>query len=209
VALPRSDDLSERLKRVFDLVVACLGLAALAPVMAAVGALVRWRLGRPVLFRQERAGRDGRPFELVKFRTMRDARTADGRLLPDEERLTPLGEWLRSTSLDELPELVHVVSGRMSLVGPRPLPTSYLGRYSEEQARRHEVRPGITGWAQVNGRNATTWKERFAMDVWYVDHRSTRLDLRILGRTIGQVLARRDISHEGHATMTEFLGDGR
>jgi lipopolysaccharide/colanic/teichoic acid biosynthesis glycosyltransferase len=176
-------------------------------VLAVVGALVRARLGRPVLFRQERAGLGGRPFELVKFRTMRDTRSSDGRLLPDEERLTRLGSWLRSASLDELPELVHVVRGQMSLVGPRPLPTAYLERYSPEQNRRHEVRPGITGWSQVNGRNSTTWAERLAMDVWYVDHCSTVLDLRILGRTVGQVIGRRGISHEGHATMAEFLGD--
>jgi lipopolysaccharide/colanic/teichoic acid biosynthesis glycosyltransferase len=137
---------------------------------------------------------------------MRDTRGPDGSLLPDEERLTRLGSFLRSSSLDELPELVHVLSGRMSLVGPRPLPTTYLDRYSPEQARRHEVRPGLTGWAQVNGRNSTTWPERFAMDVWYVDHRSTWLDLRILTRTVRQVVTRQGIAHEGQATMHEFMG---
>jgi sugar transferase EpsL len=206
VALPRRDALSELVKRAYDAVIAAVGLAVLAPLLGAIAGLVRWRLGSPVLFRQERAGRHGVPFELVKFRTMRDTRAPDGSLLPDEERLTQLGSFLRSSSLDELPELAHVVSGRMSLVGPRPLPTTYLDRYSPEQARRHEVRPGLTGWAQINGRNTTTWTDRFALDVWYVDHRSTRLDLRILARTVALVLTRQGISHEGHATMTEFMG---
>jgi lipopolysaccharide/colanic/teichoic acid biosynthesis glycosyltransferase len=208
VALPGGDELRNALKRGIDLVGAGIGLVVLSPVLAAVGALVRWRLGRPILFRQERAGRHGEPFELVKFRTMRDARSSDGELLPDEDRLTRLGRFLRSSSLDELPELVHVVRGQMSLVGPRPLPTAYLPRYSPRQARRHEVRPGLTGWSQVNGRNSTSWSERLEMDVWYVEHRTTRLDLRILVRTFGTVVGRRGISHDGHATMAEFLGDG-
>jgi lipopolysaccharide/colanic/teichoic acid biosynthesis glycosyltransferase len=161
-----------------------------------------------VLFRQERAGRHGRPFVLTKLRTMTDERGPDGALLPDADRLPVFGSFLRSTSLDELPELVHVLRGEMSLVGPRPLPTTYLDRYSTRQARRHEVRPGITGWAQVNGRNAAGWAERLEMDVWYVDHRSLRLDLRILWRTLRVVASREGVAGDGSATMTEFLGTG-
>ena len=151
---------------------------------------------------------NGRLFTLYKFRTMSDARDSEGRLLPDAERLNPLGRALRATSLDELPELINVLRGDMSLVGPRPLLVEYLPLYSAEQRRRHEVRPGITGWAQVNGRNALTWREKFALDVWYVDHLSFRLDVRILLRTIGQVVRRQGISHQGHATMEPFGGDG-
>ncbi|HEY1118390.1 MAG TPA: sugar transferase, partial [Acidimicrobiales bacterium] len=171
-------------KRTFDVVVAGAALVVLSPVLAVVALLVRVRLGSPVLFRQERAGLGGRPFVLAKFRTMTDERGADGELLPDQQRLPPFGSFLRSTSLDELPELVHVVRGEMSLVGPRPLPTKYLERYSPRQARRHEVRPGITGWAQVNGRNTARWAERLEMDVWYVDNRSVLLDLKVLWRTV-------------------------
>jgi lipopolysaccharide/colanic/teichoic acid biosynthesis glycosyltransferase len=194
------------LKRAFDVVVAGAALVVLAPVLAVVALLVRFRLGSPVLFRQDRAGLDGLTFTLTKFRTMTDERGPDGELLPDEDRLTPFGALLRSTSLDELPELVHVVRGDMSLVGPRPLPTAYLPRYSSRQARRHEVRPGITGWAQVNGRNAAGWAERLEMDVWYVENRSLALDLRILWRTLRVVASREGVAEDGGTTMTEFLG---
>ncbi len=193
-------------KRTFDVVVAGAALVVLSPVLAVVALLVRLRLGSPVLFRQERAGLGGRPFILTKFRTMTDERGADGALLPDEQRLPAFGSFLRSTSLDELPELVHVLRGEMSLVGPRPLPTKYLERYSPRQARRHEVRPGITGWAQVNGRNTARWAERLEMDVWYVDNRSLLLDLKILWRTVRVVFTREGVAEEGQATMTEFLG---
>ncbi|HEY1118058.1 MAG TPA: sugar transferase [Acidimicrobiales bacterium] len=193
-------------KRTFDVVVAGAALVVLSPVLAVVALLVRLRLGSPVLFRQERAGFDGRPFVLTKFRTMTDERGPDGELLPDTERLPAFGSFLRSTSLDELPELVHVLRGEMSLVGPRPLPTKYLERYSPRQARRHEVRPGITGWAQVNGRNTARWAERLEMDVWYVDNRSLLLDLKILWRTVRVVFTREGVAEEGQATMTEFLG---
>jgi sugar transferase EpsL len=175
-------------------------------MMLAVGLAVRICLGRPVLYRQRRPGRGGVPFDIIKFRTMRDERDADGQLLPDAHRLTRLGRLLRSTSLDELPELINVLRGDMSLVGPRPLLLSYLERYTPEQARRHDVRPGLTGWAQVNGRNAISWDERLAMDVWYIDHRSLTLDLRILARTVASVTSRRGISAAGHDTMPEFLG---
>lgn len=194
------------MKRVVDVAGAGVGLVVLAPVLAVVAALVRVKLGSPVLFRHERAGLHGEPFLLTKFRTMTDERDAGGRLLPDEERLPPFGRFLRSTSLDELPELLHVLRGEMSLVGPRPLPVVYLDRYSPRQARRHEVAPGVTGWAQVNGRNSTDWPERFEMDVWYVDHRSLWLDLRILWRTLRVVASRGGVNEEGQATMTEFLG---
>lgn len=193
-------------KPVLDRALAVAGLIALSPVMAGVAAAVAARLGRPVLFRQERPGFGGRPFAMLKFRTMTDARDDEGRLLPDTERLTPLGRLLRSTSLDELPELWNVLKGEMSLVGPRPLLMEYLGRYTPEQARRHDVRPGITGWAQVHGRNGLGWDERLALDVWYVDHVSLALDLRILLATVGVVLRRKGVSAEGHATMPEFAG---
>ncbi|HXF61122.1 MAG TPA: sugar transferase [Caldilineaceae bacterium] len=193
-------------KRLFDLAVALPALAALSPLLALIALLVRWQLGAPVFFRQRRPGLHGRPFTLVKFRTMRDARDAQGRLLPDSERLTPLGRWLRQTSLDELPELVNVVRGEMSLVGPRPLLMQYLERYTPEQMRRHEVQPGITGWAQVNGRNALTWEEKFAHDLWYVEHLSLGLDLAILWRTALAVLRREGIQQPGSATAHEFTG---
>ncbi len=195
------------MKRLIDVVGAAVGLVVLSPVIAVVAVLVRVKLGSPVLFRQERAGLHGRPFLLTKFRSMTDARGPDGALLPDAVRLTRFGAFLRSTSLDELPELVHVLRGEMSLVGPRPLPTAYLERYSARQSRRHEVLPGLTGWAQVNGRNTSGWPERFEADVWYVEHRSLLLDLRILWRTLRVVMSRGGVSEDGEATMTEFLGD--
>jgi len=202
----RSDD---ALKRVIDVLGASTALVVLSPLLAVVAVLVRVRMGPPVLFRQLRPGREGRPFELTKFRTMTDQRGPDGTLLPDAQRLTALGRFLRRTSIDELPELVNVVRGDMSLVGPRPLLMEYLPRYSAEQARRHEVRPGVTGWTQVNGRNELTWDEKFALDVWYVEHRSTRLDLEILGRTVSQVLGGQGVSAPGHATMEPFRGSRR
>lgn len=188
-------------RRVIDAVAAAVLLVVTGPVLALVALAVRLRLGRPVLFRHVRAGRHGQTFSLLKFRTMTTTRGSDGRLLPDADRLTPLGRTMRSTSLDELPELWNVLRGDMALVGPRPLPVEYLPRYTPEEGRRHAVRPGITGWAQVNGRNSTTWEERLAMDVWYVDHRSWRLDLGILARTVGTVVSRTGVAAEGHATM--------
>jgi lipopolysaccharide/colanic/teichoic acid biosynthesis glycosyltransferase len=193
-------------KRAFDLAAAVLALVLLSPVLALVAAAVRLDLGPPVLFRQRRPGLRGEPFTILKFRTMR-APLAPGRDLDDEEeRLTRLGRLLRSTSLDELPELVNVVRGDMSLVGPRPLLMEYLERYSPEQARRHLVRPGITGWAQVHGRNALTWEEKFGLDVYYVDHRSAWLDVRILALTVVRVLSREGISADGETTAPMFLG---
>lgn len=194
------------LKRLFDLAIGSTALIVLSPFLLLISVLV-WRfLGRPVLFRQRRPGFLGQLFSIYKFRTMTDARDTEGNLLPDEQRLSPFGRFLRSTSLDELPELFNVVKGDMSLVGPRPLRTRYLDRYSPEQARRHHVRPGITGWAQVNGRNALTWEQKFRLDIWYVDHWSFPLDIKILWMTMQQVLKREGISAEGHATMPEFLG---
>lgn len=194
------------MKRFFDLVL-LIGAAPLwVPVLVIVAWLVRWRLGSPILFCQDRPGKDGKLFRLMKFRTMTDARGLDGVLLPDADRLTPFGKWLRASSLDELPELLNILKGEMSLVGPRPLLPQYLPLYTAEQARRHEVRPGITGWAQVHGRNTVDWPERFAMDVWYVDHRSLWLDVRILWKTVWKVLRRDGISAEGEATMPYFEG---
>jgi lipopolysaccharide/colanic/teichoic acid biosynthesis glycosyltransferase len=193
-------------KRVLDLGLAVPALAVLAPVGLAVGGLIRLKLGGPVLFRQSRPGRDGQVFELIKFRSMSDTRGANGELLPDEERLTPFGNRLRRLSLDELPTLWNVVRGDMSLIGPRPLLVQYLDRYTQEQSRRHEVAPGITGSAQINGRNAITWEEKFGLDVWYVENVSLRTDLAILFRTVSQVLGQRGVSAEGHATMPEFMG---
>ncbi len=198
---------SQAIKRVVDIVGASVGIILVAPVLLVVSLLVLLTMGRPVLFRQQRPGLRGKPFTLYKFRTMRDARTASGELLPDDLRLTTFGKWLRSTSLDELPELFNVLKGEMSLVGPRPLLMEYLPRYSPEQARRHEVKPGITGWAQVNGRNALTWEEKFRMDVWYVDHWNLWLDMKILLLTIWKVLKREGISAEGSATMPVFTGN--
>lgn len=193
--------------RLFDLSIASVLLIVLSPIIALVALLIRLRMGSPVLFRQARPGRDGKPFGLLKFRTMLNTTDRDGCLLPDEARLTDLGRALRATSLDELPELVNVLKGDMSIVGPRPLLMHYLDRYSAEQARRHEVRPGITGWAQVNGRNALSWEEKFRLDVWYVDHRTIWLDLKIIGLTLLKVLHREGITASGHATAEEFLGD--
>ena len=192
------------MKRGFDFSVALTALVFFAPALLLLALLVRWRLGAPVLFAQARPGLRGRIFTLWKFRTMTDARDAQGALRPDAERLTAFGRWLRATSLDELPELWNVVRGDMSLVGPRPLLVRYLERYSAEQARRHEVRPGLTGWAQINGRNATSWTERLRLDVWYVDHRSFGLDLRIIARTVALVFRRDGIHAPGEATMPEF-----
>lgn len=192
------------LKRVTDLVLASLALVVLSPVFAVVALLVRRRVGSPVIFRQERIGLGERPFVLLKFRTMSDACDAAGVPLPDADRLSPFGGALRATSLDELPELWNVLRGDMSLVGPRPLPTAYLSRYTPDERRRHDVRPGLTGWAQVNGRNALDWDERLAMDVWYVDHRSYRLDARIVARTARLVLSRSGISAPGQVTMGEL-----
>lgn len=196
------------LKRLVDIVGAGTGLILLSPVIALCAIAVARSMGRPVLFRQQRPGQGGRPFGMFKFRTMSDARDADGRLLSDGERLTRVGRLLRSSSLDELPELWNVLKGDMSLVGPRPLLVAYLDRYTPEQARRHDVKPGVTGWAQVNGRNAISWDEKFALDTWYVDNRSFWLDLKILYATVMQVVRRKDINSAEAATMPEFLGSG-
>ena len=194
----------DAVKRALDVIGAFVGLVVLGPVLLLAAAACRLVQGRPVLHRDLRAGRDGHPFELLKLRTMTEGRDPAGALLPDDARLTALGRGLRATSIDELPQLWHVLRGEMSLVGPRPLPVAYLPRYRGDEARRHEVRPGLTGWAQVQGRNAVDWDERLALDVWYVDHRSTLLDLRILGRTLVQVLRREGISGPGTATMAEL-----
>lgn len=194
------------MKRLFDLLVAAFALMILAPCLGVIAMLVRHNLGSPVLFRQIRPGFRGRPFTMVKFRSMRDAVDKEGSPLPDAERMTPLGSFLRSTSLDELPELWNVLKGDMSLVGPRPLLMEYLPLYTKEQYRRHEARPGLTGWAQVNGRNALTWEEKFKLDVWYVDNQSFWLDLKILFLTVTKVLLREGISAEGKATMPRFSG---
>lgn len=194
-------------KRLFDLIATAVGMIAALPVMAVTALLVRLKLGSPVLFCQKRPGLGGEIFTLCKFRSMLNAVGADGNPLPDEKRLTAFGAWLRSTSLDELPELFAVLSGKMSLVGPRPLLVQYLERYSPEQMRRHEMKPGITGWAQINGRNALSWEEKFALDVWYVDNWSFWLDIRILWLTVRRVLRREGISGGGEATMREFMGN--
>ena len=194
------------LKRLFDVTSSLAFLILLSPLLAGIAALARLLLGSPVFVRQLRPGLHGRPFTLLKFRTMTEARDPAGNLLPDEQRLTRLGCFLRRTSLDELPELINVLKGEMSLVGPRPLLMQYLDRYTPEQARRHEVKPGITGWAQINGRNALTWEEKFKLDVWYVDHRSLALDLKILLLTPFSALRGYGVSAEGHATMPEFMG---
>jgi lipopolysaccharide/colanic/teichoic acid biosynthesis glycosyltransferase len=194
------------LKRAVDLTIAACALVLLAPVLVVVAVSVRIALGSPVLFRQQRPGLKGRPFTLVKFRTMRDSVDVRGRSLDDAARLTRFGKRLRATSLDELPELWNVLRGDMSLVGPRPLLMEYLPRYTAAQMRRHDVRPGITGWAQVNGRNATSWDERFAHDLWYVEQQSFALDVQILVRTIRHVVSADGVSQPGHATMTHFVG---
>lgn len=195
------------MKRFFDIGVSVVGLVLFALPIAILIPLVRIKLGSQVFFTQIRPGLRSRPFQMIKFRTMTDELGPDGLLLPDAERLTPFGRWLRATSLDELPELWNVLRGDMSLVGPRPLLMEYLPRYSPEQARRHEVRPGITGWAQVNGRNALSWEDKFKLDVWYVDHQSLWLDIKILWMTVKKVIVREGISAEGEATMSQFTGN--
>lgn len=194
------------LKRAFDIVASIMLLICLSPVIAITFILVRKKLGKPALFRQLRPGKNGVSFEMIKFRSMKDAVDDQGNLLSDEERLTPFGRKIRALSLDELPELWNVLKGDMSLVGPRPLLVSYLELYDEEQKRRHEVRPGVTGWAQVNGRNALSWEEKFKLDVWYVDNHSIWLDIKILFLTIKKVFVKEGISSEGHATMPVFKG---
>lgn len=194
-------------KRLLDVCLTSLALILLSPLLILIALLIRIRLGPPVLFRQQRPGYLGRPFFIYKFRTMTNERDAQGKLLPDVERLTRFGHFLRSTSLDELPELFNVLRGEMSLVGPRPLLMQYLERYSAEQARRHNVLPGITGWAQINGRNALSWEDKFRLDVWYVDHWSFWLDIKILFITLVKVLKREGISQPGHATAEEFMGN--
>ena len=196
-------------KRLFDILFSLGWLIAFSPLLLAVALLVRLRLGSPVLFIQERPGKDGRPFRMVKFRSMTDARDASGNLLPDALRLTPFGRFLRASTLDEFPEMWNVLLGDMSVVGPRPLMMRYLPRYNAFQRRRMEVRPGVTGWAQVNGRNALSWDEKFALDVWYVDNRTFWLDLRIVVRTFFKVFARSGIDHGPGDTMPEFTGEGR
>ena len=193
-------------KRFFDLLFTSIGLVIISPVLAIIALLVRIAHGKPILFHQIRPGYLGKPFCNIKFRTMLDRRDVNGNLLPDDERITPLGHFLRVTSLDELPELFNVIRGEMSLVGPRPLLMEYLDRYTTEQARRHEVLPGITGWAQVNGRNILTWEDKFQYDVWYVDHRSLGLDINILWMTFWKVLKQEGISQPGHATAEKFIG---
>lgn len=196
------------MKRTLDVILALLALIALCVPMIFLAIVIRLRLGSPILFRQVRPGLHGRPFTMIKFRSMTDERAADGKLLPDAQRQTSLGRFLRATSLDELPELWNVLKGEMSLVGPRPLLMDYVSLYTPEQARRHEVRPGITGWAQINGRNAISWEEKFALDVWYVDHQSLALDVRILWRTVARVLGRKGINADGEATVSRFTGSG-
>lgn len=194
------------LKRTFDVVAASLGLIILSPVMAFLAWKIRKKLGSPVLFKQIRPGLNGKPFEMVKFRTMRDAKDDEGRPLPDSERMTSFGSFLRSSSLDELPELWNVLKGEMSLVGPRPLLMEYLPLYTPEQYRRHDVRPGITGWAQINGRNSLSWEDKFKLDTWYVDNRTMILDIKIIFLTLKKVVVKEGISADGEATMSKFTG---
>ena len=194
------------MKRLLDIIIASIALVLLSPLYFIVARKVKKNLGSPVLFRQVRQGLHGKPFEMIKFRTMKDAVDGQGNPLPDSERLTPFGKMLRSTSLDEMPELWNVIKGDMSIVGPRPLLMEYLPLYNEEQAKRHDVRPGMTGHAQVNGRNAIGWEEKFKLDTWYVDHQSTILDFKIMFKTVHKVIAKDDISAEGEATMTKFTG---
>jgi len=196
-----------KLKRLFDLLITLPALFMLSLLLAVIALLVRLKLGSPVLFRQQRPGLHGKPFTLYKFRTMTDVRDAQGNLLPDDERLPSFGRFLRSTSLDELPELFNVLKGDMSLVGPRPLLMEYLPRYTAEQMRRHEIKPGLTGWAQVNGRNTLTWEEKFTLDVWYVEHCSVKLDMKILGLTLIKMLQREGITAIGYVTMPQFTGE--
>lgn len=197
------------IKRALDLLVVVPGSVLLLPLMAVLALSIRLTTGGAVFFRQQRSGLNGRPFMLLKFRTMTNARGSDGSLLPDGDRLTRLGRFLRRTSLDELPTLINVLIGDMSLVGPRPLITDYLGRYSPEQMRRHEVKPGITGWNQINGRNALSWEKKFALDVWYVENWSFWLDIKILAITAGKVLTGHGVTAPGNATMPEFMGSDR
>jgi len=194
------------MKRVFDFVASAAALVLLSPGLLLLAGLVRWKLGNPVIFRQRRPGRDGKIFEAWKFRTMTEARDNGGQLLPDDVRLTSFGRWLRATSLDELPTLWNVARGEMSIVGPRPLLVEYLALYTPEQARRLDVRPGVTGWAQINGRNSLSWEEKFRLDVWYVDHRTFWLDLKIILLTVAKVLRRDGIAAAGEATMPRFMG---
>jgi len=194
------------MKRIFDLILTIPTYFLLSPVMILIAAVIRLTMGKPVFFRQIRPGLHGKPFTIYKFRTMLNAYDKNGNLLPDKERLTRLGSFLRSSSLDELPELYNIIKGDMSIVGPRPLLMQYLGRYTPEQARRHEVRPGLTGWAQINGRNAITWDEKFRLDVWYADNQSLLLDMKIILMTIAKVIKREGISQPGQATAEEFMG---
>ena len=193
-------------KRLLDVLFAILALCAFAPIIAVIAFYVRINLGQPIIFSQKRPGQNGEPFTIFKFRTMTHDRDAQGRVSPDADRLTSFGRFLRTTSLDELPELFNVLRGEMSVVGPRPLLMRYLSLFTPEQARRHEIKPGITGWAQINGRNAITWEERFKLDTWYVDHASLWLDVRILGLTLWALLTRKGINQPGQATMKEFMG---
>jgi lipopolysaccharide/colanic/teichoic acid biosynthesis glycosyltransferase len=195
------------LKRIFDIFFSLGWLIVFSPLLVVVAILVRVKLGSPVLFLHERPGKDGKPFRIVKFRSMTDARAADGKLLSDNERLTGFGKFLRASTLDEFPEMWNVLIGQMSVVGPRPLMMSYLPRYNDVQRRRMEVRPGVTGWAQINGRNAISWEEKFALDVWYVDNQSMWLDAKIIFRTFFKVFARSGINHSTEQPMPEFLGD--
>lgn len=194
-------------KRLFDIVLSLILIIVLSPVLLASYILVKSKLGSPAIFRQERPGKHDKIFTMYKFRSMADARDESGELLPDEIRLTRFGKLLRKTSLDELPELFNILKGEMSFVGPRPLLAQYLERYTPQQARRHEVKPGLTGWAQINGRNAISWNEKFQLDVWYVDHWTLLLDVKILFLTIGKVIKREGVSAAGEATMSEFMGD--
>lgn len=197
------------MKRSLDIIITTVSLIALIPLLSLIALVIRWNMGWPVIFAQERPGYKGNPFKLYKFRTMNNRMDEQGQLLPDAERMLSFGRFLRTSSLDELPELWNVLKGDMSLVGPRPLLMQYLDRYTPEQARRHEVRPGITGWAQVNGRNAITWEEKFKLDVWYVDNRSLWLDIKIIFMTIWKIIRREGISQKGQATMEEFFGMSR
>jgi lipopolysaccharide/colanic/teichoic acid biosynthesis glycosyltransferase len=194
------------IKRLFDIISSAAGLIVISPLLVVLAVLVRLKLGSPILFRQQRPGLGGKAFVIYKFRTMTDQRDASGNLLPDEQRLPAFGRFLRSTSFDELPELLNVLKGDMSIVGPRPLMMKYLGRYSPEQARRHEVKPGITGWAQTNGRNAIFWEDKFKLDVWYVDNWTFWLDMKIIFNSVWMVIAREGITQQGKATMDEFMG---
>lgn len=196
------------LKRLLDLLASGLAIVVLSPLLLAISLLVLLKLGRPIFYRQERPGLHGKPFGLIKFRSMLDAYDDEGNPLPNEERMTRFGQRLRSLSLDELPELWNIVKGDMSLVGPRPLLTDYLPLYNEHQARRHEVKPGLTGWSQINGRNSITWEQKFELDVWYVEHASLGLDIKIIFATVWKVLRREGISHEGNVSMPRFRGSG-